>query len=131
MSKESSRLENILARRQWVTGQMCLSYAHPEDQLLWVSAEIICCRSVHTAESALGSATALLRDARQLALDDFTKTLRQHAGVPPTDALLFGAAPSSVGGDSAATPKVPTTPYAQSRLGAPKLTCPPKYVKGD
>jgi hypothetical protein len=56
-------------------------------------------RSFHTAESALGSASALLRDAMQLVLDDFTKTLKQHADVPSPHSIPFGGA-SSVGADS-------------------------------
>jgi hypothetical protein len=53
----------------------------------------------------------------QLALDDFTKTLRQHGGVPSTDALLYGGAPSSIASDSAAAP-AGAAPYTPSRLGA-------------
>ena len=58
------------------------------------------CRQVPTADSALQSASALLRDAMRLALDDFTATLKQHATVPSASSLLFGGAPSSVGGES-------------------------------
>lgn len=58
------------------------------------------CRQVPTADSALQSASALLRDAMRLALDDFTATLKQHAAVPSASSLLFGNAPSSVGGES-------------------------------
>lgn len=34
-------------------------------------------RTVATAEAALGSASALLRDAKHVALEDFSNTLRQ------------------------------------------------------
>ncbi|BDA42170.1 Exocyst complex component EXO70A1 [Coccomyxa sp. Obi] len=57
-------------------------------------------RQVPTADSALQCASALLRDAMRLALDDFTATLKQHATVPSASSLLFGNAPSSVGGES-------------------------------
>ncbi|KAK9901547.1 hypothetical protein WJX75_001553 [Coccomyxa subellipsoidea] len=67
-------------------------------------------RQVPTAESALQSASALLRDAMRLALDDFTTTLKHHAAVPSAAAMLFGGAPSSIGGDSAMPSGQPLLP---------------------
>jgi hypothetical protein len=68
------------------------------------------CRQVPTAESALQSASALLRDAMRLALDDFTTTLKHHAAVPSAAAMPFGGAPSSIGGDSAMPSGQPLLP---------------------
>ncbi|EIE20659.1 Exo70 exocyst complex subunit [Coccomyxa subellipsoidea C-169] len=79
-------------------------------------------RQVPTADSALQSASALLRDAMRLALDDFTATLKHHAVVPSASGHLFGGAPSRIGGESglpAAQPLLPmlATPRVGSKLG--------------
>jgi len=82
------------------------------------------CRQVPTAESALQSSSALLRDAMRLALEDFTATLKHHAAVPSAAALLFGGAASSIGGDSALPSAQPLLPLLGTpRLGPTANTC--------